>query len=668
MLISYRIGMDHFHPPERVEELCVFLEQHRPAVDEITLFTEAVLGYHPLEFLEARLPIFERALRRFRELGWRAGLNVANTIGHLDGTVGHLDGVPDRLWEVPWQKMVGHDGTVARACSCPIDPAFLEDVRQRYRLLAALEPDFIWVDDDLRINYHPPVRYACFCPLCLADISHRLDQEFTRESLVEALSCETWPEPHPVRRAWDQRNHEAALGILRAVEEAAHEVAPGLELGLMMSLGEERVDQWLDALAGPEEAPVRLRPGTGWYVDNYPAGLFDKALSLGKITAHSRPERLASIQCEIENCPDHKLGKSVHLNLVESACYQATGCRGIAYNILPVGPNALDDCEARLAGIERWRPFFERLVEWGGQLPARGLWTASSSAYYRGGYFGGDWSQLEPYGPATRALRELGLPQAFRREDACAVVLAGGAISAFAPEEVMRLLAGGVIADAEAALWIERMGLGSLLGVHPEPIHPGGVLERMTDHSLNGDFGGRWHGSSLDFFLKDASVSRLEPLVPEVETLAELFFYYTEENLGASVTAFENELGGRVAVLGCAPWERAHDSATRAQLGRLAAWASRDTMPAWSALCHLLTVFARGGACGSPLLVTLVNSSADPSGDFPLRLTSTATAAWLSTPDQPEPVAVKLAADGDSHCTLTLPDLSAWGMCALRME
>ncbi|MEI8196242.1 MAG: hypothetical protein WCI73_10065 [Phycisphaerae bacterium] len=428
------------------------------------------------------------------------------------------------------------------------------------------------------------MQYGCYCPLCLADLSRRQGREFTRASLVEELRRDTWPEGNATQRAWDQRNHEAIKGVLRACERGAHEVVPGLELGLMTGMA-ERVEEWLDVLAGPDKAPIRFRPGAGFYVDDVPGGGIEKALRIGQIITHARPKRLTSIQCEIENFPYHKLQKSVQLNMVEAACYQATGCRGIAWNILPHERNPFDDYETRLAGIERWRPFFEQLAAWGGDLPASGLWLANSPDYHPGGYFGGLFGSSDPSGKASKTLRELGLPQAFCRAHACVTVLAGGAVSAFTPREVQQILSGGVIVDVEAAQWIQRMGLGRLLGVHLEPIYPGALRERLTNHPLNAPWGGQYRNAWLGFFALHGSGSgatRLDPLSPEVQVLTEMVHYYGTDSLGASVTAYENELGGRVVVLGYSPWERTHNSAKRGQLGRLAAWVSRDTVPAWS--------------------------------------------------------------------------------------
>jgi len=94
MLIAYRVLFDHFATPERLDRLAAFLERHRPAVDEISLFTEAAHGYHPIEVLERRLPMLERALRRLQALGWRAGVNVLNTVGHLDECPARFGRVP----------------------------------------------------------------------------------------------------------------------------------------------------------------------------------------------------------------------------------------------------------------------------------------------------------------------------------------------------------------------------------------------------------------------------------------------------------------------------------------------------------------------------------------------------------------------------------------------
>ena len=699
MIISYRIHLDHYLREDRLDLLLAFLQRHAPAVDEISLFTEGAHGYHALEFLQALAPRLERALRRLQACGWRAGINVLNTIGHLDEA-------PERLYQVPWQPLVGSDGTVTRAQSCPLDPAFLADVAARYLLMAELRPDFIWVDDDLRLSNHAPADHGCYCPLCLADFSERTGRDWTRPTLLAALQEEPWPALNPVRVAWEQAGHEKLQALLRVIERAAHAVDPGLELGLMQG-SPAHIGEWLQTLAGPisggtgvspvsaarenpgehrrdagatQTTPVRYRPGGGFYADDRPGELFEKAHGIGQQVAYSHPERLASIQSEIENFPYHLLRKSVHLNMTEAACYLATGCDGIAWNLLPDGPNPFDDYEARLTAIERWRPFFETLTAWAGDHPSRGLWLAADPLYESRGWYGGKFPQGVPdtQGAAQKALRELGFPPAFRPEHAAVTVLAGNAVTAFSEPRLREILAGSVIVDAPAAQWLEKLGLADLVGVRAEAITPGGLRERLTADPLNGSYAGQYRNAWLGFYPNPAH--RLEPLAEGVRGLAEHVAYYAEDwypphpptdpssaALGWSVTAYENALGGRVAVLGYCPWERAHNSAKRVQLLALAQWASGDRLPVSTDKCHPVALYARGSADGASLCVTVVNASADPTGPLPLRLTTPGTRAQLMRPGDTAPRSVPLQRDGETHAVVTVDGLAPWEMCAVRV-
>jgi len=79
------------------------------------------------------------------------------------------------------------------------DPRVAEYQRQCYAALAGSRPDFIWADDDVRLENHAPaIQMACFCDLCLAEYGAQCGRTWTREELgredaVERFVAESQP-------------------------------------------------------------------------------------------------------------------------------------------------------------------------------------------------------------------------------------------------------------------------------------------------------------------------------------------------------------------------------------------------------------------------------------------------------------------------------------------
>ena len=71
-------------------------------------------------------------------------------------------------------------------CACPNTAEMRVYVRAKYELVARARPDFIWVDDDIRMHHHG-VAWGCFCPTCLALFAKRAGRAYTREELVQAF-------------------------------------------------------------------------------------------------------------------------------------------------------------------------------------------------------------------------------------------------------------------------------------------------------------------------------------------------------------------------------------------------------------------------------------------------------------------------------------------------
>ena len=147
--LSWRIQYWMWHGDDSFAALQRFLLEYRDVVDEVAFFDSMTHHlYLPLEELGRRAETLRGRMRALKAAGIpRAGINVLATIGHTD------EGWD--VWEpLPFPPMVGHDGRPSVSYACANSPELHAYARAKYRLLAEADPDFIWVDDDIRMHQH----------------------------------------------------------------------------------------------------------------------------------------------------------------------------------------------------------------------------------------------------------------------------------------------------------------------------------------------------------------------------------------------------------------------------------------------------------------------------------------------------------------------------------
>ena len=205
-----------------------------------------------------------------------------------------------------------------------------------------------------------------------------------------------------------------------------HGVKPGLPLGFMT--GDRFYEgydfaRWAKTLAGPDDAPVRWRPGGGFYSDETPLLLVDKAHAVGRQVA-ALPTDVRVIQSELENFPYQRLRKSETITATEAAAHMAAGCTGTAFNVLTMYRDPLDEYAPLYRRIARSRPFFRALAAATGRSASGGVWPAWHRDSYvtvnpEGKWFGGGRMPLsEPY-----VLAELGIPLCYQPSGRSATAL-----------------------------------------------------------------------------------------------------------------------------------------------------------------------------------------------------------------------------------------------------
>ncbi|MBI2298108.1 MAG: hypothetical protein HYU66_04005 [Armatimonadetes bacterium] len=612
--ISLRVSVFHWSVPERRAELLEFLTAHRDTVPEIAWFTGYTHPPFPLDAIRERAAVMAEITPVFRSAGLRVGINHVCTIGHLDENLDHS-------LNEPWQHLVDFDGRVSLGCYCAADPDAMAYVRDSYTLFARSGPEFIWLDDDLRMESHGPIRCACFCAHCLAKFAAESGREWTREQLVAALDHDgTRAERLALRRRWLEHNRQYLAAIFRNVREAVDAVDPRIELGLMT--GESAYSglgfgTWSRELGGPRGVPAKWRPGGGFYTDEVPAQLLAKAHSVGRQTA-LLPPQVTDIQYEHENFPYQALRKSRRMFTAEIAAAMGAGCSGVALNVMGITSDPFGEYVPYFEAVGRCRGFYDELIGTFGRSPCEGLWSGAThdrcaAQSPDGGWFGqAGWGAAMGY---AGELHELGLPPAYAGPGAV-TLLSGDAVLDFGTLALRELLTRGVLLDGPALARLHEVGLGDLAGFAVRGTKLADTLEWLSDDPLNHPHEGWGRDCRPSFWPQITHL--IEPIDPGARVLAEVRDFGGVSS-GACNGAFENRLGGRVAVMGYYPWRMLQSLAKSTQMKSVCRWLSCDTLPAYVESYHKVALWCRRAPSGGPALLAL-NASLDLVDELKLRV------------------------------------------------
>lgn len=611
MKLSFRIGVPRYESEEQFQELLDFLHEHEACVDELTLFTEYWHhGYYPLYDFAGLCELLANRMERLRSHGFgNVGINMLDTLGHMPEAW-------DWLPKLPYQGVVGWDGKVASSSFCPNSAEFRAYIASKYTLAASAKPDFIWLDDDLRL-FGIGVDYACFCETCIGIYNGNHRTDFTRERLVDALNA---PDGKSFRESWVQQNIETIERLLLHIADAVHQVDPRIELGLMtVSLNISTYTgadfhRWFAALRS-----AKARPGGGFFDDAKPFGFVRKAHEINRQIAHY-PEAVTDIQYELENFPYHRLSKSVHIAMLECTAAIASGTHGVAFNALKGEEGSLEEFHEIMNAIEANKPLWTEMDRIAGNFRSFGLYPALSPLYEaRRSVDNGKWFEPIAVDAASNAyvLSELGLPLSMDSSRSCATVLSGKMAEGYTREELIAVLSGGVLMDGKTLEILTALGLGEHCGVAVEKTYDNGVFERFSSDPINSGFVGENRDARNSLSREIGYV--LKPLNDEVRVLSRLISF-TQVDAGPASTIYENSLGGRVAVQGYVPWQLIHSGVKRTQLLRICDWLSYGQLPVVIDNCLKVVPFFKRAEQGNGWLVLFMNGSFDETGSFEAKL------------------------------------------------
>lgn len=611
--ITFRIGLGQSLSEDRFNELLDYFDDHAGVTDEITLFSSITHPPIPLDVFRERMKIFKIRMEQARDRGYSSGINILNTMGHHEENM-------DNALKGDYTRVTDIEGNENMGVFCPNDERYREEyVREIYKAATLARPDYIWIDDDVRVAGHGPLRYTCFCQHCLEIFSKESGKKYTRQSLKQALNQEDEAQKLELRKQWLQHNRNTIARLFTLIEQTVHDIDPSMTIGFMT--GDRFFEgydfaNWADILSGKANVPVRWRPGGGAYTDNAPGDFISKAHAMGRQVS-ALPGEVAIIQSEIENFPYQRLRKSARMVAFEAALYIAAGCTGTAYNVLSFYDEPLHEYRPLAGTLQEVRPFLDLMVKHLGREPLEGVqiyWDKNLAL--AGNLDSGNWLEAAGSLPSYD-LFDIGLPVTYSGEHASVYMLGKDMAQILPKARIEELLSGSVYMDAEALQVLNSRGFSDLTGFEVVATASTDRIERLTDHPLNGEFAGRLRDNRQTFYR--AVAYTLERTAQDADILSELVDYDNDVVGECALGVFENRLGGRVAVSGYYPWTFMGNLSKNAQMKSVFNWLSRYTLPGYIDSFYNMNLWIRDRKDGKVALA-LSNSSFDPANEVALML------------------------------------------------
>lgn len=586
MVTSLRVPYSMYITDKEFERHLSLIKDQTHIQQEIALFTEyAHRGYWPLEGYHNLVQVLKRRIAAYKQAGFASvGLNVLCTLGHLDDSW-------DMFEKPVMQTAVAIDGYEFRTCLCPTSGEFRAYIAEKFRILAEARPDFIWIDDDFKLKNHGG-REICFCPKCIEKFNQRYCLRESFEGLTQSLKTDP---DGTLSVKWRKFGVDNLTEIATIMKEAIHSVDPGIKTGMMTVPDDhfpENVtcfEDWMGALAA-----TKGRPGSGFYTDATPTSMLPKFLFCEYQLAHYPPS-VTDRQYEYETFPAQDFTKAKTIVKMEFLYGLMEGCNGIALSgTLAHNNGEMAPFDSRYV-LEENATLFDAVAERAVKLPNCGIYCS-------------DFFETGP------RFMELELPMSGDYRAAVAYVLIGQAPNAYTDEELLKLLSGSVVLDTKALDILEKRGMAKYCGVRSSKYYDHSIVEWLSDSWMNGDYKGWLRDAWVNFAGREVCASALELLDEKVEILSDLKSL-CGEYYGPCMTAYENELGGRVAVCTYLFPNSWQFESKRTQWTNLFDWLIPGGLPVKVNLPHKIVPVMRKDSDGNCLLM-LTNMTFDTAYNF----------------------------------------------------
>jgi hypothetical protein len=554
--IMLRYHLVKWNHEERLAELLEFCKNGK--VDEVIFMAvpeEFSPGIEPHDSAVENANVIREAKAKLAEYGVESSFNIWAVLNHADrgGTF------PENA---DWRPMVDYSGIAAKAQPCPRDEQWLEYILKTLRIYADFKPRIFFIDDDMRLHNHQPVRWGCFCETCLKALSEYTGRDLNdRETALRAIIEKSGADS--ARESWLKISGDLLNKLAREFSAAIRSVSSETIVGRMYSplpahsAEGTRWHEYLAEVAGSNDKLVR--PHIPLYTFQTAERFWEHLTIFRQALAVLPPE--TKITPEVENFPFSVHSKSFQMTSLQSACAQFAGAHGITYDLVNFRGKTLKDEMDWSDWLADIKPELEKIAEVCGNemnnltdagigIPIHedlALMVDNAEAKDFWSFYAGvpdktlgvkqemiGWSNfLQANSIAVRYVdikhNEIEGPMA----------VCSSLVDLLSDEQLLKLLSGPLLLEADAARRIQNRGFGKHLGVGLDD-----RIDLMAEYAIRAELYPTGKMAGLIFW-NSLFGSLIKTTADGVRVRSE-FINSDREVIGPASTYYENELGGRI--------------------------------------------------------------------------------------------------------------------------
>jgi len=433
-----------------------------------------------------------------------------------------------RIGKGPFQSIIKADGSVAEEACCPLGTDYKKTFSDYVATVVDIaRPFMINFEDDFHLNG------GCYCPLHLEEFAKREGKYYSREELQKIFRAKT-KESYRLREAWGKLSRDSLAGLATSVREKVDEVEPRTRLCLCQSGASERDGNFTEtvtlAFAGNTRPMVRVH-GSSYASDDpldIPMSIFNPLYQ-----SQHLPENFELLH-ESDSFPHTQF-------FMSSSKLKSFMTAAFAYGV----DNSLLYINQYLENPLEEKGYREMYLNESNRFAAiksavKGCSVDGCEIFRKPGT-SCNWVNI---------LGRHGIP--YTSKGGKVKLVSGNVIEQMGDDEITELLSGSVFLDGYSALLLCQKGYSNLIGAEIStredtllpPFYEGVVNPEKFPNIKNRlmyNYAWAFNKENRDCFYQIKALSGAEVITEFLNSRNEPFY--------PALTRFENNLGGRIAVM-----------------------------------------------------------------------------------------------------------------------